>query len=143
MLGANDMALDNCGRVKRWTCTAPVTTRGPGGIGVVNFGHLDEPDIRAPIETLGVGARGFNLYDGTLQKANFDSITTHGDGAVGIQIAKPLPTLVVRHDVTTAGRRRDEPGPRGTASATGDRRQRQSRRAHRRTQGRRKHQDHR
>jgi hypothetical protein len=102
-LGANDMALDNWGRVKRWAANAPVTTKGPSGIGFVNFGDLDELDIQSPIETFGVGARGFNLYDGTLRKAAFDSIATHGDGAVGIQVAKPLPDLTVRHDVTTAG----------------------------------------
>ena len=102
-LGANDMALDNWGRVKRWNATAPVTTRGPSGIGFVNFGDLDELDIAAPIETFGVGARGFNLYDGTLQNAEFDSIATHGDGAVGIQVAKSLPVLAVHRDVTTAG----------------------------------------
>ena len=102
-LGANDMALDNWGEVKRWTSTAPVTTRGPSGIGFVNFGDLDELNLRAPVETFGVGARGFNLYDGSLRTATFDSIVTHGDGAVGIQLAQPLPALTVRHDVTTAG----------------------------------------
>ena len=102
-LGANDMALDNWGDVKRWTCTAPVTTRGPSGIGFVNFGDLDQLHLDAPVETFGVGARGFNLYDGSLRTATFDSIVTHGDGAVGIQLAKPLPELTIRHDVTTAG----------------------------------------
>jgi hypothetical protein len=101
--GANDMALDNWGRVERWTASAPVTTTGPSGIGFVNFGDLGELDLQAPIETFGVGARGFNLYGGTLKKATFDSIATHGDGAVGIQVAKPLPVLAVRHDVATAG----------------------------------------
>jgi hypothetical protein len=102
-LGANDMALDNWGKVTRWTCTALVTTKGPSGIGFVNFGDLDELDVQAPVETHGVGARGFNLYDGTLQKATFDSIATHGDGAVGIQVAKPLPALEIRKDVATTG----------------------------------------
>lgn len=102
-LGANDMALDNWGRVRRWTATGPVITKGPSGIGFVNFGDLDELDIQAPIETFGAGARGFNLYDGTLRNAAFDSIATHGDGAVGIQVTKLLPALAIRHDVTTAG----------------------------------------
>jgi hypothetical protein len=102
-LGPNDMALDNWGQVKRWSATAPVTTKGPSGIGFVNFGDLNELDIQAPIETFGIGARGFNLYDGSLNTATFDSIATHGDGAVGIQIAKPLPNLTIRRDVTTAG----------------------------------------
>ena len=82
-LGANDMALDNWGRVERWTATAPVITRGPSGIGFVNFGALGELDVRAPIETFGVGARGFNLYDGTLTRATFESISTHADAADG------------------------------------------------------------
>lgn len=104
-LGANDMALDNWGTVQRWSCTAKVTTRGPSGIGFVNFGDLDQLDVQVPIETFGLGARGFNLYDGSLNSATFDAIATHGDGAVGIQVAKPLPALTVRRDVTTAGAR--------------------------------------
>jgi hypothetical protein len=91
------------GRVERWTCAGRVTTRGPSGIGFVNFGALGELDVRAPIETFGVGARGFNLYDGTLGQATFDSISTHAEGAVGIQIARPLPELTIRADVTTTG----------------------------------------
>jgi hypothetical protein len=102
-LGANDMALDNWGEVKHWVVKARVATRGASGIGFVNFGALTMLDVRAPIETFGPGARGFNLYDGSLTDATFHSIVTHADGAVGIQIAKPLPNLVVRHGVTTHG----------------------------------------
>ena len=102
-LGPNDMALDNWGHVGRWTCTGAVTTRGPSGIGFVNFGTLTDLDVRGPIETFGVGARGFNLYDGTLTNATFESIKTHADGAVGIQITKPLPRLTIRSDVATNG----------------------------------------
>ncbi len=36
--GANDMVLDNWGEVGAWTVRAPVTSRGPSGIGFVNFG---------------------------------------------------------------------------------------------------------
>ena len=32
--GQNDMVLDNWGRVDEWTATAPVTSKGPSGIGV-------------------------------------------------------------------------------------------------------------
>jgi hypothetical protein len=102
-LGPNDMALDNWGQVERWTCTGPVTTRGPSGIGFVNFGALGELDVQAPIQTFGVGARGFNLYDGALSRATFESISTHADGAVGIQIARPLTRLTIRSDLTTMG----------------------------------------
>ena len=101
-LGANDMALDNWGEVETWTVTAPVTTRGPSGIGFVNFGVLRDLDVQAPIETYGAGARGFNVYDGVLERATFDSIATHADGAVGIQVARALPELTIRRDVSTA-----------------------------------------
>ena len=53
--------------------------------------------------TTGKGARGFNLYDGSLEQARFQSITTEGDGSVGIQVSKPLGTLTVTGDVTTSG----------------------------------------
>ncbi|MFF5265136.1 hypothetical protein ACFY4C_40155 [Actinomadura viridis] len=47
--------------------------------------------------------RGFNLDDGSLRHASFDSIATTGDGAIGIQISKELPRLEVRGDLTTSG----------------------------------------
>jgi len=34
------------------------------GIGFVNFGVVHELKIKAPIETFGQGARGFNVYTG-------------------------------------------------------------------------------
>ena len=101
--GQNDMVLDNWGRVDEWTATAPVTSNGPSGIGFVNFGRIGHLDIQAPIQTFGTGARGFNLYDGTLEHARFASITTHGDGSVGVQVSKPLPRLEITGDLTTAG----------------------------------------
>jgi hypothetical protein len=102
-LGANDMALDNWGEVTRWTATGPVTTWGVSAIGFVNFGTLLDLDVQAPIQTYGVGARGFNLYDGTLTSATFQSISTQADGAIAIQVAKPLSQLTIRSDVTTTG----------------------------------------
>lgn len=59
--------------------------------------------MKAPILTTGKGARGFNLYDGTLQEARFESIATEGDGSVGIQISRPLGTLAVSGDIVTRG----------------------------------------
>lgn len=53
--------------------------------------------------THGAGARGFNVYDGSLASARFQSITTHGDGAVGIQVSKDLPVLDITDSVTTFG----------------------------------------
>jgi hypothetical protein len=101
--GQNDMVLDNWGAVTTWTATAPVTSHGPSGIGFVNFGQIDRLDVQAPIETFGTGARGFNLYDGSLRHASFQSITTHGDGSVGVQVSKPLPILEISGDLTTEG----------------------------------------
>jgi hypothetical protein len=101
--GPNDMVLDNWGSVGTWTATAAVTSHGPSGIGFVNFGHLSRLDIRGPIETFGTGARGFNLYDGTLDEARFSSITTHADGAIGIQISRKLPRLTIAGSVNTEG----------------------------------------
>ena len=101
--GQNDMVLDNWGAVKTWTAKDAVTSNGASGIGFVNFGDIDLLDVQAPFTTTGSGARGFNLYDGSLNKAVFHSIATTGDGSLGIQVSKPLPHLEVKGDVTTAG----------------------------------------
>jgi hypothetical protein len=102
-MGANDMALDNWGKVGTWTARAPITSHGPSGIGFVNFGTLERLRIDAPVVTYGAGARGFNVYDGSLGSARFQSITTHGDGAVGIQVSRDLPELDITGSVTTFG----------------------------------------
>ncbi len=102
-LGPNDMVLDNWGEVHEWIAEGQITSRGPSGIGFVNFGVLGTLEVSGGIETWGQGARGFNLYDGTLQQASFNSITTHGDGAVGIQITKAMGTLTVTGDIRTTG----------------------------------------
>jgi len=101
----NDMILDNWGNVATWITVAPVTSNGPSGIGFVNFGAIDVLDVRASIQTFGAGARGFNLYDGSLRHASFDRITTFGDGSVGVQISRDLPTLEIRGDLSTQGGR--------------------------------------
>ena len=102
-MGANDMVLDNWGKVGSWTARAPLTSHGPSGIGFVNFGSLELLRVDAPVVTHGAGARGFNLYDGSLASARFQSITTHGDGAVGIQVSRDLPVLDITDSVTTFG----------------------------------------
>jgi hypothetical protein len=104
-MGANDMVLDNWGEVGAWTARAPITSHGPSGIGFVQFGALDRLDVQAPVTTYGVGARGFNVYDGSLASARFESIATHADGAVGIQVSKDLPALDIVGSVTTFGGR--------------------------------------
>ncbi len=101
--GPNDMALDNWGTVDRWIASEKITTHGPSGIGFVNFGELGMLRVEAPIETFGGGARGFNVYTGTVVHAEFDRIVTHGDGAVGVQIAQPVGTLTFRRGIETFG----------------------------------------
>ena len=73
------------------------------GIGFVNFGIVNEFTMLAPIETFGLGARGFNVYTGTVELAEFDRITTHGDGAIGVQISQPIGRLVVHRGIETFG----------------------------------------
>lgn len=52
--------------VQTWTAEQPITSRGPSGIGFVNFSDIKTLSVQAPIRTYGKGARGFNLYDGSL-----------------------------------------------------------------------------
>jgi hypothetical protein len=101
--GANDMALDNWGVVDRWVAKDKVTTLGASGIGFVNFGTIRDLRVEAPIETFGQGARGFNVYSGTVDRAEFDRIVTHADGAVGVQISRPIGTMVVRRGIEAFG----------------------------------------
>ena len=101
--GANDMVLDNWGVVGRWIAEEKVTSHGPSGIGFVNFGSLEILHVKAPIETFGKGARGFNVYAGTLRVAEFDRVVTHADGAVGIQISRPVGEITVRRGLVTHG----------------------------------------
>ena len=95
------MVLDNWGTVETWTARAPITSRGPSGIGFVNFSDIGTLDVQAPIQTFGKGARGFNLYDGSLRRAIFESIETHGDGSIGVQLSRPLSSLTIKQDLST------------------------------------------
>jgi hypothetical protein len=101
--GANDMALDNWGAVDKWIAKEKITTLGPSGIGFVNFGSIRDLRLEAPVETFGQGARGFNVYSGTVERAEFDRILTHADGAVGAQISQPIGTMIVRRGIETFG----------------------------------------
>ncbi len=101
--GVNDMVLDNWGVVDRWIADEKITSHGPSGIGFVNFGIVQELKVNAPIETFGQGARGFNVYTGTVGLAEFDRVVTHADGAVGIQLSQPIGRLVVRRGIETFG----------------------------------------
>jgi hypothetical protein len=102
--GDFDMVLDNWGTVDSWVAEKPLTSYGrETAIGFVNYGKIGEVIVRAPIETFGTGSRGFNEYHGSMQKAEFDRITTHGDAAPGVQIGCPVTRLVVHGGIETHG----------------------------------------
>ncbi len=69
----------------------------------MNFGTVDEFDAQDKIETFGSGARGFNQYDGTVKKAVFHSIITHGNGSIGMQFSKAVGSIEVKNGVETNG----------------------------------------
>ena len=101
--GVNDMVLDTWGHVEKWIAEKPITSYGPSGIGFVNFGIVDEFEAKDKIETFGLGARGFNQYDGTVTKATFQSITTHGNGSIGMQFSKAVGSIEVKNGIVTNG----------------------------------------
>ena len=100
--GVNDMVLDTWGKVEKWVCNSRVVSYGPSGIGFVNFGTVKD-FMAQDIITYGLGARGFNQYDGTVENIKFKSITTHGDGSIGIQVSKPIGNMTIEENVTTYG----------------------------------------
>jgi hypothetical protein len=101
--GVNDMVLDNWGTVRLWVAEGSLTSYGDSGIGFVNFADIDALIVRGPVETHGGGARGYNLYDGSLKHAEFESITTTGEGSIGVQLSKPFGRLIVHGDIRTKG----------------------------------------
>ncbi|NRF39578.1 hypothetical protein [Pedobacter foliorum] len=101
--GVNDMVLDTWGYVEKWVAEKPIVSFGPSGIGFVNFGTVDEFEAKDRVETFGLGARGFNQYDGTVGKAVFHSIITHGNGSIGMQFSKPVGSIEVKNGVVTNG----------------------------------------
>ncbi len=101
--GVNDMVLDVWGKVDKWVVNEKIVSHGSSGIGFVNFGTVDYFEARKPIETYGLGARGFNQYDGTIKEAKFDKIETFADGSIGMQFSKPVGKIVVEKDVITNG----------------------------------------
>ena len=101
--GVNDMVLDTWGTVENWLVHAPVVSYGPSGIGFVNFGTVDNFVAEREIVTHGLGARGFNQYDGTVRSIRFHSIETFGNGSIGIQVSKPVGTIIVDKGITTHG----------------------------------------
>jgi hypothetical protein len=101
--GVNDMVLDTWGTVENWLAHAQVVSYGPSGIGFVNFGTVDNFVAEKEVVTHGLGARGFNQYDGTVRRARFHSIATFGNGSIGVQVSKPVGTIVVEKGITTHG----------------------------------------
>jgi hypothetical protein len=97
------MVLDNWGMVDRWAADDKITSHGSSAIGFVNFGTINVLETNAAIETFGQGARGFNVYTGTVKAAEFERIVTHADGAVGIQISQAVGRIKVRRGVETFG----------------------------------------
>ncbi len=74
--GNNDMVLDVWGVVDNWTFNEDIISYDSSGIGFVNFGTVKNFKALKNIETYGLGARGFNQYDGTIGKAYFENIKT-------------------------------------------------------------------
>lgn len=52
-----------------------------------------------------MGARGFNQYDGTIDEAFFEKITTVSDGSIGMQFSKPVGKITLGSGVETTGSR--------------------------------------
>lgn len=101
--GTNDMVLDVWGKVDKWVTKEKVVSYGPSGIGFVNFGSVGFFQAEKAVETYGLGARGFNQYDGTITEAIFHDIVTEGDGSIGMQFSMPVGKIVLENGVTTKG----------------------------------------
>lgn len=101
--GVNDMVLDNWGKVDAWSAKADVTSLGSSGIGFVNFGDIDTLQVSAPIVTHGARSPRLQPLRRHLKQAEFESITTYGDGAIGVQLSKPFGTIAISGDVRTKG----------------------------------------
>lgn len=69
----------------------------------MNFGVVDQFEAKDKIETFGLGARGFNQYDGTVTRAVFHSILTHGNGSIGMQFSKAIGSIEVKNGIVTNG----------------------------------------
>ena len=78
------MVLDN-GDCERMGGRRSDYFHGPSGIGFVNFNGIKTIRVLSDIETDGIGARGFNVYAGSVKYAEFKRIVTHANAAVGIK----------------------------------------------------------
>ena len=59
--------------------------------------------VNAAVKVYGVGSRGYNQYDGTVENIAFDSIETFGDGSIGVQLSKKIGKLSIAKDLKTHG----------------------------------------
>jgi hypothetical protein len=101
--GVNDMVLDNWGFVTEWIAEDRITSHGSSGIGFVNFNEIETIRVQSDIETTGIGARGFNVYDGSVKHAEFKRIVTRANASIAIQVSRPVGTLIVHEDIETFG----------------------------------------
>jgi hypothetical protein len=85
------------------TVTGDITSAGPNGFGVVTWPHVGDIEVAGRLETFGTGSRAFNAYAGQVDTAEFGQIVTHGDGAVAVDVFRPLGELVVHHGIQTTG----------------------------------------
>lgn len=97
------MVLDVWGDVDLWIVKDEIMSYGVNGIGFVNFGRVGTFRSEKGITTFGLGARGFNQYDGTIENALFKEIRTYGDGSVGMQFSRPVGNITVDKGVFTYG----------------------------------------
>jgi hypothetical protein len=88
--------------VDRWLAQDKITSYGPSGIGFVKFETTKRLEVMAAIETFGQGARGFNVYAGRVDSAEFDRIA-HADGAVALQVSQPIGQIPVQRGIETFG----------------------------------------
>lgn len=100
--GNNDMILDLWGDSKTWTVKERLESYGGSAIGFVLFGNIDKI-VMQKILTHGQGARGFNLYDGSIKELEIKEIKTEGDASTGIQISKPMGSLAINGSIITYG----------------------------------------
>lgn len=101
--GVKDMLLDTWGQVDNWLSEKIFLSCGSSSIGFVNFGTVGNFVVKGEVATYGMSARGYNQYDGTIDNIEFDSVSTYGDGSIGIQLSRKIGKLTVHGDVKNCG----------------------------------------
>ncbi|MFL6108081.1 MAG: hypothetical protein ACJ72L_14055 [Marmoricola sp.] len=101
--GLTNGAINVYSDLKALNVSGDITSTGPNGFGVVTWPHIGSINVAGKLETFGLGARGFNAYAGQVNSASFGQIVTHGDGAVAVDVFRPLGKLVVKNGIQTTG----------------------------------------